>query len=249
MVSKTNIKDFKFNFSDLGIEDFFFISIKPNGDTNLFSFNIPKLSDIELTKLLTEVFKQEELFISKVLNKEVLKIFYKVIDKNNFFCCRYNFKKSFSIFVFSVSNKQNLDLYLKTQKPFLYKIALFFNNEKQIEEVLNKNDFKIDIAKIKETYIPEFKVNEFWKAIEIKKHPIRHKITDEVVLLSEQQSKIMLGLSKNFTYDEIYSKYGIKPKTSEYYLQLIKSKTGYSKRIELVCSFLDSNPWLKLNNN
>ena len=110
---------------------------------------------------------------------------------------------------------------------------------------MHAKKFRIDIDLIINKKIAEHKTIELWKSLTIKRYPVKHKITQELVLLSEQQSKILISLVNSDTSSDIFRQHGIKPKTTEYYLQLIKAKTGYSKRIELICAFVNSNPWLK----
>lgn len=239
----------KIGLKELGIKNMAYISIDMSGKSVLFSSIKLKLKKEDFELLIKEVFIQDELFISSGKNNSLTKEIEKIVDSKNFFCCRHNFKKNYSIYLFGITSTKSIDLYLQTQKALLYKITTFFIENNNVINQLTKNHFSLDISNILTKQIPKYVIYPLWQTLEITKYPIRHRLTDELILLSPQQSKIMIGFTKNYTYNDIYNEYGIKPKTAEFYLQLIKSKTGYSKKIELVCSFLDSNPWLKLKFN
>ena len=81
-------------------------------------------------------------------------------------------------------------------------------------------------------------------SINITKYPIKHKFNDHYVILSVQQSNILLALSKGEDYKSISAQCSITPKTIEHYLNIIKAKTGYRSKLELVCAFRTTNMWI-----
>lgn len=231
--------------SDLGIIDLIKIKIELIGKVEVYASEYFTVDDIEIKDFVEILFEQDEMFIS-MLDHELNKYILNNINTKYYICHRQKFNDCYLIYVFGMLDLEQINLYLNSKKDLLYKLSLFIN--KIGVEVSN---FKVRTYNIgTESWlckdIPSYKIHHLWAALQIDRYPIRHKLTHELVILSKQQSKVMLGLAKNQTLNEIYTIYNIKPKTSEFYMQLIKAKTGYSKKIELICAFLDTNPWLKV---
>jgi DNA-binding CsgD family transcriptional regulator len=60
-----------------------------------------------------------------------------------------------------------------------------------------------------------------------------------MITLSEQQVKCLCHLTKGMTCKEIGSVMGLSPRTVEFYIDIIKRKTGNKKRSSLIGWFLN----------
>jgi len=209
--------------------------------------NQPEIVSSEIENLLRILVLKEPEFLGndQDLDFQYIKRF---TFSQYYFCSRQKVKRNYLILIIGLHEYIKMDLYLRKHKALLFKLVEVVKAQ-NINSKYDTKEYKIDIKSFIDVEVPQYELHQFWNAIYLEKYPMRHKNTQETIILSKQQSKVMLGLAMNLTYNQILKKYAIKPKTSEFYLQLIKAKTGYNKKIELICAFMDSNPWIKTRQN
>lgn len=203
--------------------------------------NSDKLDKNSLRLLLSILLNIDDQIIYR--NKQIDEILKKIIGTQKYFCHKYDYQTKTVIIIYTIDNmlcSLNLDT------KFLLKIS-FFSIQDRINLFYNFQAETLDIGKkmFFDNDYTQKKILDLDHIFRITRYPIHHKITKEIVFLSPQQSKIMLGLSDSLSFKDIEIQYKIKPRVTEYYLQLIKAKTGYRKKLELLCAFLKTNPWIK----
>lgn len=235
--------------SPLGINLSCVVLFKLDGEVSCLFYQEITLDSHDLSVLSRVLHKPGHNFTENHLPRDLSIIIAKISKSKKYLCIKEEYKNSFIVKVFSISNNSSFSL--DNHKAVLAKISFYINEQLNNIEELYRYNYKIDphyIAKRKST-IDNDKITQYLDSIEITKYPIKQKNTGHIVILSPQQSKIMLGFSRGLNAREMEEQYAIKVKTIEYYLLLIKAKTGYRKKLELLYAFRETNPWLKEFNN
>ena len=231
--------------SELAIDILCLVIFKLDGEISFLSNEEIILNNNELHILTKILYYNENTLTEGHLSEEIAVVINKISKSKKYFGIKEEYKDYYILKIFSTSNSS--DLYLDNYKAIFTKISFHVNEHLENIKFPQKSTYRIDPSYItnKQFSIDKSKILQFLGAIKIIKYPIKQKNTGQIIILSQQQSRIMLGLSSGYSFREIEEKYGIKIKTIEYYLLLIKAKTGYRKRLELLCAFRETNPWLK----
>ncbi|WP_375319116.1 hypothetical protein [Candidatus Tisiphia endosymbiont of Oplodontha viridula] len=231
--------------SELGISLRSVAIFNAKGEVSILSEKKIILDYGDLHALAKILCQEGNTLLNRQLPNDTSKIINKISDTKKYFCIKEEHRDCYIVKVFGIFDTRKFSL--EHYQTILAKISFHIN-----EHLNNIKSFQISTYRLDSSYIIERqlsidkdKLSRFLADIKITKYPIRKKGTGQIVLLSPQQSKVMLALSSGHSFIEIEKKYELKVKTVEYYLLLIKAKTGYRKRLELLYAFRETNPWLK----
>ncbi|MEQ9116555.1 MAG: hypothetical protein RLN62_07155 [Rickettsiales bacterium] len=213
-----------------------------NSTYRYVSFGTPEESKKILTSILQEL---EHYFRTLHCYSKMTQIeFY--TDVSGYSIYSFAEKQFEEIHLFSFLPRSQMKKFYKfviTNRGRFLKYISFYKSK--AEDLLNASNLK-NMKYIKNP--SQIKIEEntikFTEPFEIQKYPI---ITNggRIIFLTQLQSNLLLGFLKGLSYKEIEVEYGIKQKAAETYFRIIRTKTNYKNRQEILNAFISQNNWMQ----